>query len=147
MSGSEGHVTALATNTIAVRALVLWAIGLIGTGWIAGYLESLPRREQSRWAVVAFIVLQIPLSLGPIGVGLIADRSTEHLSAVAAVTAVSASAIVSLWLSSIGVQIVQNAACRFFGTETRSIQWWSGGRAKRSGRRKRRSNRKMTDVS
>lgn len=136
-------MTPLAIDTIAVRTLALWAVGLIGTGWIAGYLESLPRREQSGWATVAILALQIPLGLGPIGVGLIVERSTDHLGAVAAVTAVSTSVIASLWLSSIGIQVVQNAARHFFGAETQPIRWWSGGNARRFKRQKRRPERRV----
>ena len=138
-------MTDLTTDLIAVRAAIGWALGLIGTGLIGGYLASLPSGPRSGWVVVPILAVMIPLLLGPAGVGLIADRLTTSLSEIASYSAIGVSIVASMWLTAIASQAAQNVACRFFGAPTEPIRWWSGDKGKKS-RRRRQSRKPKADA-
>ncbi|MBZ9648716.1 hypothetical protein K9B33_14290 [Sphingobium sp. 3R8] len=118
-------MTDLTTETIAIRAGVLWIVGLLGSGLIGGYLASLPGRPRTGW-VVPILAVRIPLLLGPTGISLIVGRLTGDFSKTATYVAVGLSIIASFWLSMIAAQAVQNIFCRLFGTKTQPIRWLSG---------------------
>lgn len=119
-------MTELATDTIAIRAGFLWAVGVFGSGLIGGFLASLPSGPRSGWIVFPILAMRIPLFLGPTGIGLIVVRLTDEFSKTVAYAAIGMSIVTSLWLSLIAAQVAQNIACRLFGAKTQPIRWWSG---------------------
>src|SRR3954471_12147958 len=109
----NGGVTSLATDVIAARALAGSVIGVLGTGFVAGFLDAHRARRAFLWILLIY-AFGIPLLLGPAGFGLIAGRVAQGLPIFAVYMAVAASVVSSLWLSLIAVQIVQNAVAQFF---------------------------------
>jgi hypothetical protein len=137
-------VTDLPTETIIIRAVIGWLVGLIGTGLIAGYLEAHSNGSRSFWIVIPILAARILLLLGPAGMGLAVSRATRHLDEIASYLAVGVTIVVSLWLSMIGAQVAKNIACIFFGAKTEPIRWWPENSGRRSKQRKK-PKRKQND--
>lgn len=129
-------MTDLPTETIIIRTVIGWLVGLVGTGLIAGYLEAQSSGPRSSLIAILILAARLPLLLGPAGMGLAVSRATRHLDEIAAYLAVGVTIVASLWLSMIGAQVAKNIGCIFFGVKTQPIRWLSENIGRRSKRRK-----------
>lgn len=128
-------MSALATETIALRAFLLFVIGVLALAGLSGYTARPSRSGPvSGWIAVPILAAKICLLLGPAGLALIVGRTTGQLNESVTLVLVCAAVIFSYWLSSIAVQAAQNIAYRMVGARTQKIRWfaWSKPRSRRA---------------
>lgn len=123
-------MSALSTDVIAIRTVLLWAAGLVAVFVISAY-TGMPSRERSVsgcGAVLPFLAAKGLLLLGPFGVAIIIGRETRGLNEAAALASVAAGFLFSYWASLIIAQAVQNLAYYFNGAPVQPIRLWAGSK-------------------
>jgi hypothetical protein len=132
-------LSSLATETIAIRGVLLTLLGIVMLAAISGYTARPSRSGPvSGWAVLAILAGRLCLLLGPAGMALIAGRASRNLGEAAALALAAATVLGSYMLSLIAVQIAQNVAYRLVGAPTQPIRWrvWTRTGLKRPQRRR-----------
>jgi hypothetical protein len=126
------EMSSLATETIALRAGGLWAVGIFIIAAVSAYTAR-PDREGpvSVWVVIPIMLGKIGMFLGPTGVALIVGRAVGQLGENARMAAAAAVLMVGVWVSLVLVQIVQNVAYRLIGAPVQPIRFWNGSKPKR----------------
>lgn len=115
----------LASETIALRAILLFVFGIVLLAAISGYTARPSRSGPvSLWLGIPIIPAKICVLLGPSGLLLIVARATKDLSQLPRSALFVAVGALSFWLSAIVIQVAQNIAYRVVGARTQKIRWF-----------------------
>ena len=125
-------MSSLATETIALRAAGLWAMGIFAIAALSAY-SARPAREAPAplWLVIPLLLSKIGILLGPAGLALVVGRATGRWSETASMAAIAFAVLVGLWASLVLVQIAQNVAYRLVGAPVQTIRLLAQNKPKR----------------